>query len=55
MNFKEFLREHQGVASMEYVLFVAAMGIILIVGVGVLFRALGNFFTSWAGYFGGGS
>lgn len=55
MRAKDFLRADQGVIELEYVLFAAAIGIILIVGVGVLFNAMGNFFTTWATYFGAGS
>ncbi len=55
MSGKNFLRGDQGVVEIEYALFAAAIGILLIVGVGVLFRAMGNFFITWATYFGAGS
>jgi len=53
MRVKEFFQEEKGVVAMEYVIFAAAIGILLAVGVGVLLDAMGNFFASWAGYFGG--
>lgn len=39
--------------SAEYVILLAGIGILMAVGVGVLFNAMGNFFNAWAGYFGG--
>lgn len=53
MRIKEFFREQKGVVATEYVIFAAAIGILMAVGVGVLLNAMGNFFTSWATYFGG--
>lgn len=53
MNAKKLLQEEKGTVALEYVIFAAAIGIALIVGVGLLFNALGNFFAAWAGYFGG--
>ena len=53
MNGRRFLREDQGVIAVEYIVFVAAIGTVLIIGVTLLFNALGAFFGSWATYFGG--
>ena len=53
MNVGRFLQEDQGVIASEYIVFVAAIGILMAVGVGILFNSLGNFFGSWATYFGG--
>jgi Flp pilus assembly pilin Flp len=55
MAIKKFLKDDQGVVSVEYVIFVAAIGIILAVGVTALFNGMKTLFTAWAGYFGGGS
>ncbi len=51
---KDFLREDQGAITAEYVVFVAAIGIIMAVGVTVLFNAMKALFGAWAGYFGAG-
>ena len=53
MSARKFFQEDKGVIALEYVIFVAAIGTVLIVGVGLLFNALGTFFSSWATYFGG--
>lgn len=53
MSARKFFQEDKGVITVEYVVFVAAIGTLMILGVTVLFNALGNFFTSWATYFGG--
>jgi Flp pilus assembly pilin Flp len=55
MNLKKFLAEDQGAVVTEYVVFVAAIGIILAAGVYVLFDGMSNLFGAWAGYFGAGS
>jgi Flp pilus assembly pilin Flp len=54
MTIKKFLQKDDGMVATEYVIFVAAIGILMAVGVGVLFNAMSVFFSSWAGYFGGG-
>jgi Flp pilus assembly pilin Flp len=51
MTPKRFLKEEEGVVTAEYVVFVAAIGILMAVGVGVLFNAMHNLFSAWAGYF----
>jgi Flp pilus assembly pilin Flp len=53
MRVKEFFLEEQGVVAIEYVIFAAAIGTLMVIGVGLLFDALGTFFSSWATYFGG--
>ena len=53
MRLTEFLQDDRGIVSTEYVVFVAGIGTLLVIGVALLFRALGQFFTSWAAYFGG--
>jgi Flp pilus assembly pilin Flp len=55
MNLRKLLNDEQGNVSTEYVIFVAAIGMLLIVGVSSLFDAMSNLFGAWAGYFGGGS
>jgi Flp pilus assembly pilin Flp len=52
---KDFFRKEDGVISAEYVIFVAAIAILLAVGVSVLFNAMSNYFATWAGFFAGGS
>ncbi len=52
MRANKFLQQDDGVVAAEYVVFVAAIGILLAVGVAFLINALGNFFGSWATYFG---
>jgi len=54
MNPKKFLKDEKGVIATEYVIFVAAIGMLLTVGVGLLFNSMGGLFSSWATYFGAG-
>ena len=51
MNIKKFLKNNQATVAIEYVVFVAAVGILLIVGVGVLFKSMSGLFSGWASYF----
>ncbi len=51
MVLKGFMSQEGGSVAAEYVIFVAAVGILLIVGVGVLFGSLSGLFGSWANYF----
>jgi Flp pilus assembly pilin Flp len=55
MKIKKFLQEDKGVIATEYVIFVAAAGIILGVGVTLLFNAMSDVFGTWSNYFGTGS
>lgn len=49
---KNFLREEQGgPVTTEYVVFVAAIGIIMAVGVITLYNGMAAVFNAWAGYF----
>ena len=52
MTPKKFLKEETGVIATEYVVFVAAVGLLLAAGVFALTRVMGELFTTWAGYFG---
>lgn len=53
MRVKKFLKEDQGgPIATEYVIFVAAIGIIMAVGVAALFNGMKDLFGAWAGYFG---
>jgi Flp pilus assembly pilin Flp len=54
MNIKKFLMDDQGVITTEYVIFVAAAGVIMAVGVTALFNGMKAVFGAWASYFGGG-
>jgi Flp pilus assembly pilin Flp len=52
MSAKRFFQEDRGgPVTAEYVVFVAAIGILMAVGVGVLFNAMSRLFSAWAGYF----
>jgi Flp pilus assembly pilin Flp len=53
MTPKKFLKEEKGVVAMEYVIFVAAIGIILAAGVAVLYNSMGTLFAAWGSYFAG--
>ncbi len=47
-----FLKEDRGgPVTTEYVVFVAAIGILMAVGVGIMFNAMKALFTAWATYF----
>jgi Flp pilus assembly pilin Flp len=53
MMAKKFLKEDQGgPITTEYVIFVAAIGIIMGVGVLALFNGMKDLFGAWTGYFG---
>jgi Flp pilus assembly pilin Flp len=53
MMAKKFFKEDQGgPIAAEYVIFVAAIGIILAVGVAALFNGMSDLFGAWSGYFG---
>ena len=52
MGYRNFLREeHGGPVATEYVVFVAAIGIIMAVGVFALYNGMEAVFNAWAGYF----
>lgn len=51
MLWKNFFRDEDGVVAMEYVLFCAAIAILLVVGVGLLFTAMSDYFGDWADFF----
>lgn len=52
MSARKFFQEDKGgPIATEYVIFVAAIGTILVVGVYALFTAMSQLFNSWAGYF----
>ena len=54
MMVKKLIGEDKGgPITTEYVIFVAAIGIIMAVGVTALFNSMSNLFTAWASYFGG--
>ncbi len=55
MKLKRFLAGDQGVIATEYAIFVAAIGVILAVGVSTLFKAMSGSFTAWANYFNAGT
>jgi Flp pilus assembly pilin Flp len=52
MTPEKFLKEDKGgPITTEYVVFVAAIGILMAVGVGVMFNGMSNLFGAWAAYF----
>jgi Flp pilus assembly pilin Flp len=53
MSRLNFLKDDQGVVSLEYLLFVAAIAIFLTVGVIALMNGMSSYFNSWAGFFSG--
>jgi Flp pilus assembly pilin Flp len=50
-----FLNDEQGVVPTEYVIMVAAIGVLLAAGIVVLLQAMSGLFAAWARYFAGGS
>lgn len=51
MALMRLLARDEGAVAVEYVVFVAAVGILLIVGVAALFSSLSGLFNQWANYF----
>ena len=51
MALMRLLARDEGSVAVEYVVFVAAVGIILIVGVAALFNSMSGLFKQWAQYF----
>ena len=50
-----FMGEEDGTVSTEMVVIIAAIGLLLGVGVSVLFTALSDYFNAWATFFSAGS
>ena len=55
MKIINFLKEDQGAVVVEYVILVAAAGLVLAAGVWVMFNGMSDLFKAFASYFGGGS
>jgi Flp pilus assembly pilin Flp len=53
MNGRRLHQDSEGVVSVEYVVFVAAIGTAMVIGVTLLFDAMSTFLGNWATYFGG--
>lgn len=51
MALMKLLSRDDASVAVEYVVFVAAVGIILIVGVAALFNSMSGLFNQWANYF----
>ncbi len=49
MALRGLLARDEGTVAVEYVVFVAAVGVILIVGVAALFNSMSGLFEQWAG------
>jgi Flp pilus assembly pilin Flp len=55
MTWKDFfMEEEDGTLSTEMVVLIAAIGIILTVGVSALFTGMSGYFQSWADFFSSG-
>jgi Flp pilus assembly pilin Flp len=55
MTWKDFfMEEEDGTLSTEMVVLIAAIGIILTVGVSALFTGMSGYFQSWANFFSSG-
>lgn len=52
---KEFFEQEEGVISAEFVVFVACIAVLLVVGVAALFNAMSGYFNAWAAFFAAGS
>jgi Flp pilus assembly pilin Flp len=50
-----FTEEEDGTLSTEMVVLIAAIGLVLTVGVYALFGAMSGYFNSWAKFFNGSS
>lgn len=50
-SLKQFWRDEKGVVTVEYVVFVAAIGILLVLGVWVLINGMGDLFGAYSNYF----
>ena len=50
-SLSEFVKDDQGVIPVEYVVFAAAIAIILSVGVAALMGGMSSYFNSWATFF----
>jgi Flp pilus assembly pilin Flp len=55
MPFKRFLQGNEGVIATEYVVFVAAIGIVLVLGVWLLFSSISGYYAAWGNYFSAGN
>ena len=55
MPLKKFLQGNEGVIASEYVVFVAAIGIILVVAVWILFFSISAYYGAWGNYFSAGN
>ena len=55
MPLKRFMQGNEGVIASEYVVFVAAIGIILVLGVWLLFTSISGVYSAWGNYFSAGN
>ena len=55
MPLKRFLQGNEGIIASEYVVFVAAIGIILVLGVWFLFSSISGYYAAWGNYFSAGN
>ncbi len=55
MPLKKFLQRNEGVIASEYVVFVAAIGVILVVAVWLLFTSISGYYGAWGNYFSAGN
>ena len=55
MPLKRFLQGNEGATASEYVVFVAAIGVILVVAVWLLFSSISGVYSAWGNYFSAGN
>jgi len=55
MPLKRFLQGNEGIIASEYVVFVAAIGIILVLGVWFLFSSISGYYAASGNYFSAGN
>jgi Flp pilus assembly pilin Flp len=51
MALKGLLAGDDASVAVEYVVFIAAVGVFLVVGVAALFNSMSGLFSEWANYF----
>ncbi len=55
MPLKRFLQGNEGVIATEYAVFVAAIGVILVAAVWLLFSSISGYYAAWGNYFRAGN
>jgi Flp pilus assembly pilin Flp len=55
MPLYKFLKDNRATIATEYVVFAAAIGVLLIVGVALLFSSISGYYAAWGNYFSAGN